>query len=575
VSRTFLALDESQTPPVACAIKQLKQLWGDRLPSNHPEPDNLSLPEISQEIHQEIQTLTQLGTHPQIPTFLEGFSQDGFLYLVQEYIAGDNLAIVLAERGTFSPAEVWEVLIGLLPVLAFVHDRGAIHRDIKPENIILRGQEMTAGNLVLVDFSVTQLLARTSKIAIGNPEYSAPEQVRGQPIFASDLYSLGVTCLHLLTGVQPFNLFDVDRQQWVWRDYRSLDNNPENLELLDLAEILDKSIDPDPSKRFASSKEAIAAIPKNIRQKIEILPPIPSPIWQCYATLSGHNGLFASVNAVAIAPDGKILASGSDDRTVRLWNVQTGKEIGILSGHEKPVRTVAFHPHTANILASGGCDRTIRIWDVAERQLIRTWIGHRHQVNAIAFSPDGSILASGSADKTIKLWEFETGNPIATLSGHALSVHAVIFSPSHSILVSASADSTVKVWDLTQFALIRTLSAHTAAAIAIAFSPDGQTLATGGEDRTIQLWDADAWKLILTLSGHPWCVAAIAFARDGNTLFSGSWDKTVKVWDVATGKELTVLTGHIDSVTCLAIAPSDRILASGSKDKTLKLWEFG
>lgn len=170
--------------------------------------------------HQEVLQLEALGKHPQIPELLDYFEQDGQQYLVQEFIDGQNLEQELADLGAFNEIQIWNLLSDLLPVLQFVHDHQVIHRDIKPANIIRRYNDC---RLVLVDFgaaksATSKALAQTGTV-IGSPEYTAPEQIRGKAVFASDLYSLGVTCIHLLTQIPPFDLFDSSEDAWVWRDY--------------------------------------------------------------------------------------------------------------------------------------------------------------------------------------------------------------------------------------------------------------------------------------------------------------------------------------------------------------------
>jgi WD40 repeat protein len=563
LDRTFLGSDRGQTPPVRCVIKQFCP------------PQSRSQPESSQLDPPNLQQLIRLGKHPQLPAILDSFEQEGCFYLIQEYSVGDNLATLLAKGGPFKPDEIWTLLINLLSVLQFIHAEGVIHGDIKPENIILRGSQFDGNHLVLVDGGTAQWQtppsSTQSQMLSGDPEYAAPEQVNGQAVLASDLYSLGVTCLHLLTGIRPFHLYDMANSHWSWREAGALNHTAQSQ---DLAEILDHLIEPTLSKRLSSAEVAIAAIAKVRRQKISAPMPIAALKGECYATLSNHQGLFASINAVAIAPDGKTLASASDDQTVRIWEVETGRELAVLRGHEKFVKAVAYHPTVATRLASAGRDRNIQIWDVANIPPIHTLVGHQHQVNALAFSPDGQTLASGSADKTIKLWSIEATETPMTLNGHTLAVNAIAFSPTHSILVSASADSTLKVWSLTQFQPIQTLTLHTAAVNAIAFSSSGKVLATAGGDRVIHLWDTSSWGLIRTLPGHPWSISALSFSMDENVLFSGSWDQTVKIWDVSSGQELTVLAGHTDSVYCLAIAPDGDVIATGSRDKTIKLWKL-
>lgn len=180
-----------------------------------------------------------MGGHPQIPSLYQQFSQQQYEYIAQEFIDGDNLAQELAAKGrNFNAAEIRSLLTDILPVLTFIHRTEVIHRDIKPENMIRR---RTDGKLCLVDFGAAKYatataLAKTGT-TIGSAEYVAPEQARGKAIFASDIYSLGVTCLYLLTNVSPFDLFDPVEGEWIWRQY--LDRNPVGDEL---GQILDRMV---------------------------------------------------------------------------------------------------------------------------------------------------------------------------------------------------------------------------------------------------------------------------------------------------------------------------------------------
>jgi WD40 repeat protein len=256
---------------------------------------------------------------------------------------------------------------------------------------------------------------------------------------------------------------------------------------------------------------------------------LANALWQALkgkiATLKGHDSI---VYSVSFSPDGKTLASGSEDKTIKLWDVATGKPITTLTGHTSTVYGVSFSPD-GKTLASRSDDKTIKLWDVATGKPITTLTGHDSQVNSVSFSPDGKTLASGSEDKTIKLWDVATGKPITTLKGHASWVYSV------------------------------------------SFSPDGKTLASGSTDNTIKLWDVATGKPITTLTGHDSWVYSVSFSPDGKTLASGSSDKTIKLWDVATGKPITTLTGHDSPVFSVSFSPDGKTLASGSDDKTIKL----
>ncbi len=514
--------------------------------------------------------LQELGAHRHLPALLAHFEVDGRLYLVLEYIEGSNLEMVLEEEGTFSEAQIWQVLEELLPVLKVIHDRQIIHGDIKPVNIILRHQD---SRLVLVDFGTAQLGSGTDlwggATGTGSAEYVAPEQAKGNAVFASVLYSLGVSCVYLLTGISPFQLFDAASDSWVWRDYL---RNTRSTGILPVSErlgkILDKLLENAVFRRFQSVDEVMRAMNMPFASHART----PSSSWRSFRTLEGHSGFLAGVNSVAISPQGDILATGSDDKTARLWDLDTGECLRIIAGHSNFVKSVAFSPD-GRILATGSDDRTVKLWDVGGGGLLRTLAGHSHAVKSVAFSPEGQFLASGSWDKTVRLWDAGGGEEICTLRGHGLPVAAVAISPCGQRLASASLDRTVRLWDLRQRGGAGTvLRGHLWPVLAAAFSPDGKILATGSEDNTVKLWDVKTGQVIRTLSGHSWSVVAVAFSAGGEMLVSGSWDKTVKLWRVATGEEVATLVGHTDSVCAVAAVGGQRV-ASGSRDKTVKLWE--
>ncbi|MEH1886537.1 WD40 repeat domain-containing protein, partial [Nostoc sp.] len=209
-------------------------------------------------------------------------------------------------------------------------------------------------------------------------------------------------------------------------------------------------------------------------------------------TLEGHS---SKVNSVIFSPDGKILASGSLDKTIKLWDISTGKAIKTLTGHSRWVWGVVFSPD-GKTLASGSNDNTIKLWDVSTGKAIKTLTGHSRSVNSVVFSPDGKTLASGSDDKTIKLWDVSTGKAIKTLTGHSRWVWGVVFSPDGKTLASGSNDNTIKLWDVSTGKAIKTLTGHSRSVNSVVFSPDGKTLASGSDDKTIKLWDVSTGKAI-------------------------------------------------------------------------------
>ncbi|MCP4398358.1 MAG: hypothetical protein GY801_13810 [bacterium] len=285
-----------------------------------------------------------------------------------------------------------------------------------------------------------------------------------------------------------------------------------------------------------------------------------------------------NVNTVAFSPDGRMLASGSADHTIKLWEVQTGQELRTLAGHDDIVESVAFSPD-GQTLASGSHDNTIKLWDIQTGQNLRTLTGHNNRVYSVVFSPDGQTLASGSDDNTIKLWDIRTRKELHTLIGHDSVVSSVAFSPDGQMLASGSFDTTITLWEVQTGRILRTLTRRSHEVTSVAFSPDGQMLASGSADDTITLWDVQTGQALRTMIGHAdevvvsELMVSVAFSPDGQTLAGGSFDHTIKLWEVRTGQALRTLTGHNGKVYSVAFSPDGQMLASGSVDNTIKLWE--
>ncbi|HEY9801309.1 MAG TPA: serine/threonine-protein kinase [Leptolyngbyaceae cyanobacterium] len=246
--RTFLAVDEDKPSKPRCVIKQF-----------YPQAQGTNTVQKAVELfNQEAVQLDELGKHPQIPELLAYFTQDDRQYLVQEFIDGLNLAQELAHQGAFNEMQIRQLLNDLLPVLQFCHLRQVIHRDIKPENIILRSSDR---KLVLVDFGASKSATGTALshtgTSIGTPEYVAPEQIRGRAMFASDIYSLGATCINLLTGRSPFDSYDTNHGTWIWQQYLTIPVSS------DLQRIINRMLESIPARRYQTVDEVL----KDLNQK--------------------------------------------------------------------------------------------------------------------------------------------------------------------------------------------------------------------------------------------------------------------------------------------------------------------
>jgi len=284
--------------------------------------------------------------------------------------------------------------------------------------------------------------------------------------------------------------------------------------------------------------------------------------------LQGHTD---TVTSIAFSPDGKILLTGSNDTTVRLWNVETGKNILVMNGHDSVVSSVAFSPD-GKVVASGSWDKTIRIWNVKNGNEIAVFEGHTGGVTSIAFSPNGQILASGSGDETIRLWNVETGRTEDVLHGHLQYVTSVAFSPDGLKLVSGSTDRTIRLWDVLTNKALSVFHGHNGWVSSVAFSPNGKVVASGSLDKTIRIWNVNDGSEIAIFKGHTGELTSVAFSPDGKVVASGSRDRKISLWNVKSGKEKTTASGHFDRINSIAISPDGKWLVSGSDDKTIHLW---
>jgi len=287
-------------------------------------------------------------------------------------------------------------------------------------------------------------------------------------------------------------------------------------------------------------------------------------------TLKGHS---ERVRAVAVTPDGQQVVSASNDKTLKVWDLDTGKKVRTLEGHSERVRTVAVTPNGQQVV-SGSHDRTLRVWDLHAGEEVRTLRGHFYGVRAVAMTPNGRQVVSASWDKTLMVWDLSSGEPLKLLEGHSKEVYSVAVTPDGQWAVSASKDHTLMIWDLRTRKKLRTLKGHSEEVRSVAVTPDGQRAVSASHDSTLKVWNLHTGKELRTLTGHSKGIRAVAVTPDGQRAVSASCDTTLKVWDLLTGDELGTLVGHSSWVEAVAVMPDGQRAVSASWDKTLKVWDL-
>ncbi len=310
------------------------------------------------------------------------------------------------------------------------------------------------------------------------------------------------------------------------------------------------------------------------------------PVFPCFnapgsgelRTLEGHE---FDVDAIAISPDGRMVVSGSRDNTLKVWELDTGKEICTLKGHTHSIRAVAISPD-GRLVVSGSFDKTLKVWDLKPTmpakgvEELQTMKGHYSEGSIVAFQPGEKLVASGSGDETLRFWDLTDGKLLGTWRAPVEPEHILGIGPDVQLVITSTGKGgkTLKVWNLGSGEALL-LKGHTKSVQTVAISPDSRLAVSGSWDNTLKVWDLESGEELRTLSGHSNVVHTVAISPDGRLAVSGSYDSTLKVWDLDSGRELRTLSGHSGGVHAVAISPDGRLAVSGSGDKTLKVWDLG
>jgi WD40 repeat protein len=330
-------------------------------------------------------------------------------------------------------------------------------------------------------------------------------------------------------------------------------------------------------RQSPTAEAATPCLQKHVAYPYDIPSPSPKPplmnpshISGTYRALGGHT---SHVNSVAFSPDATHIVSGSRDKTIRVWNVETRKVVWS-SITQRWVTCAAFSPDGRYVISVA--DSTFQLWDAESGAAVGPSIRNLKVARSVSFSPNGMRIVSAIfADSTIGIWDVKTGEMLGKpLRGHTDRVCCVAFSPDGRHIASGSFDKTIQLWDANApSTAAKALTGHTNGVQSVAFSPDSQYVVSGSLDCTIRVWHVGSRRMAIgPFTGHTGSVQSVLFSPDGKHIVSGSADRTLRIWDAKTGKQALTIGRHKKSVTSVAISPNGKQIVSGSEDKTIRIW---
>jgi len=613
----------------------------------------LDRPEAVERFRREVKAAARLS-HPNIVTAYDAEEAGGVHFLVMEYVEGATLDKVIRERGRLPVADACDWIRQAALGLQHAHERGMVHRDIKPGNLLVRLQisdcrlqierpatkadglfeqsaisNLQSAIVKIADFGLsrlTDLAALTPSGAImGTPDYIAPEQALTPQTadIRADIYSLGCTLYHLLTGRTPFPdgtalqklILHQERKPIALKALRP--DVPEGL-----VAVVERMLAKEPAKRYQTPAEvALTLTPfvgrsegearecakpqavgriwplwgnvviatliagallvnhvvlpwfeqprvsQNSLKQIAVAIP-QAPTWQVGAL----EGIGTPINRLVVSGDCRRLLTGDKKGAFKLWKLDDLREIATFPGHEGGTLGMVFSADNKRVL-TGGIDGMVRLWDLQERKAIKAIPGHQSWVRAVAFSPDEKLAVSAGNDGFVILWDLVKGDEKKRMAGHEAPIGGVAVSPDGKLAVTAGFDETVRLWDLERGEAAGVLTGHKGNVAIAVFTHKGDRVISGGADGTLRVWSVARKIEVALLHKHSAGISHVAVSPDDRFILAAQDDK-LRLWDLNSAKEIAVFRGHEDTILGSAFHPDGMRALSAARDGTVRLWQL-
>ena len=533
----------------------------------------------AQSFRDEFAALSQLQ-HPALPRYDRLFDFNGNGYLVMEFVPGQSLQELVDARGALPEADVLGYARQLCGVLVFLHSHNPplLHRDIKPANVRL----MDNGRVKLVDFGLLKQGGQQTRKTIrglGTPAYAPIEQYAAtsqHTDLRSDIYSLGATLYHLLSGVTP----PAATERVAISPDPLVPLHTANPALsAHVAAAVEQAMAMSQAERFGSAASFAAALLNLPATQPKPLAPSGVPTqpaqrgWHGAYTFETERTILAhqeGVIALAANASGELLACGSADDTATVWRVRDGAQLAQLVGHQRGVNGLAFTADTSYI-ATGSIDSTIKFWQLERQAAVLTLEKHADWVLALAATPDARTLASGSADGVLWFWQMDDGLPIGSLQCGS-AIWCIGWSSDGERFATGHEDGSLQLRRRAEGKLLATVAAHTNIVSGVSWNADGSLLATVSNDHTGMLWDTLAFKPLRSLDGHTAPVTSVAFAPDGGAIATGCLDGKLRLYRAADTELLAETAAHERGVNALLWLPGGQRLITAGMDGALRVW---